>query len=51
MEGLGGEPQEMIVLSATEMGVLEPLDGKSACVWAPRHRPGWVRWVLATGGA
>lgn len=40
-----GSSREIIVLSATEMGVLEPLDGKSACVWLGR-----VTWTLVTGG-
>lgn len=46
-EGLAGRgsSQEMIALSTMEMGVLEPLDGNSACVWIGR-----VTWTLATGG-
>ena len=47
MEGLAGQgsSQEMIVLSTMEMGVLEPLNGKSACVWLGRGA-----WTLAAGG-
>lgn len=47
----GENPQEMVAPPAMETGVLEPLDGKLACVGAPRHSPGQVTWTFATGGA
>lgn len=40
-----GSSQEMIVLAIMEIGILEPLDSKSACVWLGR-----VTWTLGTGG-